>query len=99
MLDLEDKHWVEYFTEEEIQELKTYCEEIKYPNLPADMQSYINNIPETDDLNQIFHCTESTIIDIDKEPQLYWLKSSIQSVISLLKSKYLPLSDQRERHL
>lgn len=99
VLDFEDKNWMEYFTEEEMKELKVYCGEIEYPNLPADMQSYLNNIPETDDLNQIFHFTKSTIIDIDKEPQLYWLKSSIQSAISLLKSKYLPLSDQKERDI
>lgn len=99
MLDLEDGNWEEQFTEVELEEISSHFIMDDIDELPSHMQHFIDNVPVTDNILEIFTYVSCQFVNPETDPDLYWLKSTLESVASMFITKYLPITDQQERDL
>lgn len=98
ILDINDDHWTGYFSPEELREIK----EVTTPTdskLPENMTNFINTIPKTTKLKEIFLHLNSQIIDPYQDRDVYWLKNTLQQAADLFETGYIPLTNQTERDL
>lgn len=95
MLDLEDDHWSEWFTELELQEINAATERQK-KHLPQEMKSYLDALPESDDINVLFNYLNEQQINPSDHRGLYFLKTTLLYSLDLFRISYLPLTDQGE---
>lgn len=98
MLDLEDDHWSEWFTELELQEICAATERQK-KHLPQEMKSYLDALPESDDINVLFNYLNEQQINPSDHRGLYFLKTTLLYSLDLFRISYLPLTDQGERDI
>lgn len=91
VLDTSEKVWDQYFTEEELLEIKSYNNK-QFSNLPASLRTYINFLKESDD-------AASLKGKLEKEetcPAREWVRNTLLDYLNLFKWGYLPLTDQLE---
>lgn len=100
ILDVDDKNWEDVFSEEERAEIdQTVADPIEYPSLPNDMHQFLQNIPNTTDLNEIYRYLEGQLLDPVTQASLVYLKFCLQHAILLFNSNYFPINDRTERDL
>lgn len=98
-MDIDDENWGEdYFTESEIEEIKEYLK-IDYHQFPAQMEQFLNDIPKSNDIDEVFNYIRNQDVNPKPDPDLYWLKTNIESIAYMFISDYLPITDQNERDL
>lgn len=95
VLDLEDDHWSEWFTELELQEINAATERQK-KHLPQEMKSYLDALPESDDINVLFNFLNEQQINPSDHRGLYFLKTTLLYSLDLFRISYLPITDQGE---
>ncbi|KAI8056553.1 uncharacterized protein B0P05DRAFT_449966, partial [Gilbertella persicaria] len=95
VLDLEDDHWSKWFTELELQEINAATERQK-KHLPQEMKSYLDALPESDDINVLFNYLNEQQINPSDHRGLYFLKTTLLYSLDLFRISYLPLTDQGE---
>lgn len=98
MLDLQDDHWSECFTELELQEINAATERQK-KHLPQEMKSYLDALPEFDDINVFFNYLNEQQISPSDHRGLYFLKTTLLYSLDLFRISYLPLTDQDHFYL
>lgn len=98
MLDLQDDHWSEWFTELELQEINAATERQK-KHLPQEMKSYLDALPEFDDINVFFNYLNEQQISPSDHRGLYFLKTTLLYSLDLFRISYLPLTDQDHFYL
>lgn len=99
MQDLEDAGWEEEFTEVELEEISSHFIMNDINELPRHMQHSLDNVPVTDNIMEIFTHVSCQFVNPETDPDLYWLKSTLESIASMFITKYLPITDQHERDL
>ncbi|KAI8985179.1 hypothetical protein BDB01DRAFT_101666 [Pilobolus umbonatus] len=98
ILDVDDSHWVDTFTPDELIEMKQAIP-AQTQHLPSHMEDSISNIPKTSDIKEIFTHLNKQIIDPYEHRDTYWLRMSLQNTADLFITKYLPITTQNEREL
>lgn len=98
MLDLEDDHWSEWFIKQELQEINAATERQK-KHLPQEMKSYLDALPESDDIDVLFNYLNEQQVNPSVHRGLYFLKTTLLYSLDLFRTSYLPLNDQGERDI
>ncbi|KAK4520018.1 Asparagine-rich protein (ARP protein) [Mucor velutinosus] len=88
ILNVRDKGWLKYFTSEELEEITTY-KAINLPDVPEDVQSYLNDLRSLtpEDLYGKVVC-EKLPLQSDKK----WVQDSFYQCIRLLDSGFFPMN-------
>lgn len=97
IFDSGDKCWDEYFTEEELIEIKSYQLK-KFPPLPLELKEYLQNLLEYTSLDlDTLYCKLSTVrLHPVNDSAKEWAQSTILNTIKLFMCNYIPLTDQSE---
>ncbi|KAK4515609.1 uncharacterized protein ATC70_010560 [Mucor velutinosus] len=98
----DEKKWVlssGIIVEDEMKQFAISCsvEQLdSLPSLPTDIENFMNTIKDIDNLNAL----KDTISNHPQtNPDLEWVRSSMESCIKLFKHRYLPLADHSEADL
>lgn len=99
-MDISNENWGEgYFTESEIEEIKEHLK-IDYHQFSAQMVQFLNDIlPKSNNTDEVFDYMQNQNVNPKTDPDLYWLKTNIESIACMFISNYLPITDQNERDL
>lgn len=98
VLDLDDENWKDYFTEEELLEIREFML-INHEPFPLHMQQFLDSVPKTGNISEVFRFVHNQDVDPVAEYDLHWLKTSLEAAACLFLSKYIPITDQTERDL
>lgn len=96
VLDMTDENWEALFSVQERHEMEGITEtSIDYPSLPLDMmEQFLRDIPNTNNLNDIYRHLEAHPLDPESEAHLVLLKFCLQASILQLpttkKETYAP---------
>lgn len=91
VLDTSDKIWKNYFSNEELFEIKRYNNK-QFRDLPVLLRTYLDSFKESND-------AASLKKKLDKEqtcPACEWVRNTLLEYFTLFKWGYLPLTDQLE---
>lgn len=94
-----DQNWMSFFSDDEKAEIQELAAtDIDYPKLPHDMEQFLKDIPNTNNLSNIYNHLEGRPLDPDTDAPLIFLKFNLQSAILLIKDNYFPIkSNTSER--
>ncbi|KAG1580612.1 hypothetical protein G6F47_010490 [Rhizopus delemar] len=97
IFDSGDKCWDEYFTEEELIEIKSYQLK-KFPPLPLELKEYLQTLLKYTSLDlDTLYCKLSTVrLHPVNDSVKEWAQSTILSTIKLFMCNYIPSTDQSE---
>jgi hypothetical protein len=97
IFDSGDKCWDEYFTEEELIEIKSYQLK-KFPSLPVELKEYLQKLLEYTslDLDALYSELNTIRLHPVNDSAKEWAQSTILSTIKLFMCNYIPLTDQSE---
>lgn len=100
VLDMTDENWEALFSVQERQEIQGTTEtSFDYPSLPLDMEQFLRDIPNTNNLNDIYRHLEACPLDPESEAHLVFLKFCLQASLLLFKSNYFPIANHKERDI
>lgn len=98
VLDIDDDNWKAYFSAEDLYEIREHLD-IEHETFPSCMQEFLDAIPKTNNISEIFRFILDKRVEPETNPELYWLVSSLEAVAYMFISKYIPITDQTERDL
>ncbi|KAI7873272.1 hypothetical protein K492DRAFT_139073, partial [Lichtheimia hyalospora FSU 10163] len=93
-----DAHWLDFFSAEELKELKTYKATSLAP-LPLDVHDYLYSFVGKQNLELLYMHTNSKIFHPIKNPDLHWIQKTMVEALDLFFYKLLPLTDQSDSDL
>ncbi|KAF7730005.1 hypothetical protein EC973_003418, partial [Apophysomyces ossiformis] len=98
IMDPNDSHWLDYFTKEELDEIKTF----KIPtmdDIPSDLHEYLYSYRGKRDLDALFKHRSLKFFHPIEESDLHWAHKAIVEATDLYHYGYMPISTQSEADL
>ncbi|KAI8087415.1 hypothetical protein BDF21DRAFT_312189, partial [Thamnidium elegans] len=94
VLDIGDKTWGEYFTDEELHELQTFQNK-QFEEIPAEVDVYMDSLTQFIDPEDL----RSNLKEELKCTSCEWVRWTILGFMKLFDCNYLPLNNQSEGDL
>ncbi|KAI8328811.1 hypothetical protein EDC96DRAFT_549264 [Choanephora cucurbitarum] len=100
IMDVDDDIWVDAFTKEELDEIKSACNCQLFDELPSDVYDLTSKVVEKNNYDDIVQRINSMSNNVRKAPVESWLKGSFQNAVDLFFNQDTIKNDFRsENHL
>ncbi|KAI9274632.1 hypothetical protein BDA99DRAFT_432095 [Phascolomyces articulosus] len=97
-MDPQDNCWTEYFSTEELQEIKNHKKVVLDP-IPDDLREYLYSYSGKHDVEGLFQHNIKKLYHPITQPDLHWAQKIIMEALDLYFYKYLPIDDHTEADL
>ncbi|KAG1174093.1 hypothetical protein G6F46_011207 [Rhizopus delemar] len=96
ILDTEDENWMEYFTYDEMKEIKI-CDVPPMGNIPTELSSILEGVDNSMNIDDLHRRISATYYNPRNQHACHWLQRSLLEALELHMSGFLRENDQSER--